>query len=102
LEELLSPELRQRRLLERRAAWELEQAKIKSEWPYVLNSPSGCALLKQRYKEKILEMRLFLWIELVAWIIFGWGISSWRTSLIGYIVSVPILFALPIWESIDA
>jgi hypothetical protein len=52
LEELLSPELRQRRLLERQAAWELEQAKIKSEWPYVLNSPSGRALLKQRYKEK--------------------------------------------------
>lgn len=97
LEELLSPELRQRRSLERQAAWELEQAKIKGEWPYILNSLTGRALLKQRYKEKISEMRPFLWIELVAWIIFGWGISSWRTTVIGYIVSVPILFALPIW-----
>ncbi len=97
LEELLSPELRQRRSLERQAAWELEQAKIKAEWPYILNSPTGRALLKQRYKDKISEMRPFLWIGLVAWILFGWLISSWRTTVIGYIVSVPILFALPIW-----
>ena len=97
LEELLSPELRQRCRLERQAAWQLEQANIKSEWPYILNSPTGRALLKQRYKEKISEMRPFLWIELVAWIIFGWGISFWRTAVIGYIVSVLVLFALPIW-----
>ena len=95
--ELLSPELRQTRRLERQAAWQLEQANIKSEWPYILNSPTGRALLKQRYKEKISEMRPYLWIKLVAWIIFGWGISSWRTTIIGYIASVPVLFALPIW-----
>jgi hypothetical protein len=54
-------------------------------------------LLKERYIEKIIEMRPFLWIELVAWAVFGWGISSWRTSVIGYVVSVPVSFALPIW-----
>ena len=62
---------------------------------YVLNSPSGHAFLKQRYIEKIAEMRPFLWIELVAWIIAGWGFSSWRTAVIGYIVSRPLLFLLP-------
>ncbi len=97
LEVLLSPEVRQKRLLERKVAWEREQARVKSEWPYVLNSPTGRALLKERYKEKLIEMRPLLWIELVAWIIFGWGISSWRTAFIGYIVSVPVLFALPVW-----
>jgi len=54
-------------------------------------------LTKGRYKEKLMEMRPLLWIELVAWIIFGWGISSWRTTVIGYIVSVSALFALPLW-----
>lgn len=97
LEDLLSPELRQKRLVERKVAWEPEESRVKSEWPYVLNSPTGRALLKDRYREKITEMRPFLWIELVAWIIFGWGIGSWRTSVIGYFVSVPVLFALPIW-----
>jgi hypothetical protein len=97
LEVLLFPELRQKRLIERKVAWEREQARVKSEWPYVLNSPTGRALLKERYKEKLIEMRPLLWIELVAWIIFGWGISSWRTTVIGYILSVPVLFALPVW-----
>jgi hypothetical protein len=97
LEELLSPELRQKKLIERKVAWEREEVRVKSEWPYVLNSPTGRALLKERYREKLMEMRPLLWIELVAWIIFGWGISSWRTTVIGYIVSVPVLFALPIW-----
>lgn len=97
LEELLSPELRQKRLIERKVAWEREQARVKSEWPYVLNSPTGRALLKERYKEKLIEMPPLLWIELVAWIIFGWGISSWRIAFIGYTVSVPVLFALPVW-----
>ena len=97
LEELLCPELRQKRLVERKAAWEQEKVRVKSEWPYVLDSPTGRALLKERYKEKLMEMRPFLWIVLVAWIVFGWGISSWQTAVIGYIVSVPVLFALPIW-----
>ena len=39
LEVLLSPELREQRAAERKAAWEGEQARIKSEWPFVLNSP---------------------------------------------------------------
>ena len=96
LNELLSPELRQRRLAERKAAWEQEQVRIKSEWPYVLNSPSGRALLRERYIEKITEMRPLLWIELVAWALLGWAFSSWRTTVIGFIVSLPFLFALPV------
>jgi hypothetical protein len=97
LEDLLSPELRERRRAERKAAWEREQARTKAEWPYILNSPTGRALLKDRYKEKLIEMRPFLWIELVAWTLVGWAFSSWRTAIIGYIVTVPMLFALPVW-----
>ncbi len=97
LEELLSPELRQQRIIERKAAWEREQARIKSEWPYVLNSPSGRALFKERYVGKITEMRPFLWIELVAWTLVGWAFSSWRTTVFGYLSSIPILLALPVW-----
>ena len=97
LEELLSPELREKRLVERRAAWEQEQARIKNEWPYVLNSPSGRALLKERYTEKITEMRALVWIELVAWSLLGWAFDSWRTTVIGYILSMPVLFALHLY-----
>jgi len=97
LEDLLFPALREQRNAERRAAWEREQAKAKLEWPFVLNSPTGRALLKRRYKEKLTEMRPFLWIELVAWVLVGWAFSSWRTTIIGYVVSVPLLAALPIW-----
>jgi hypothetical protein len=80
LENLLSPELRELRRTERKATWELKQARAKAEWPYVLNSPTGRALLKDRYKEKLIEMRPFLWIELVAWILLGWAFNSWRTA----------------------
>ncbi len=97
LEELLSPELRQTRLAERKIQWDQEQMRIKSEWPYVLNSPIGRALLKERYVEKITDMRPFLWIELLAWSVVGWAFSSWRTTVIGYISTMPVLFALPIW-----
>lgn len=96
LEELLFPELRQRRRLERQAAWEQEQAKIKSEWPYVLNSLSGRALLQERYIEKITEMRPFLWIEIVVWVFAGWILSSWRTTAVGFIVSMLFIFTFPI------
>lgn len=94
IENLLSPELRERRHAERQAAWEREQAKAKEEWPYVLNSPTGRTLLKKRYKEKLIEMRQLLWIEFVAWIMLGLAFSSWRTTVIGYIVTVPVLFLL--------
>jgi hypothetical protein len=97
VENLLSPELRERRHAERKAAWEREQARAKQEWPYILNSPTGRTLLRERYKEKLIEMRPLLWMELVAWIVFGWAFSSWRTALIGYIVTVPVLFALLYW-----
>ena len=94
--ELLSPELRQKRLAERQAAWEQEQARIKSEWPYVLNSPSGRALLKERYIEKITYMRPFLWIEIVVWIFAGWAYSSWRTMAGGFIASMSLIFMFPV------
>lgn len=97
LEELLSPELRLKRSLERTAKWEQEQTRVRSEWPYVLNSPSGRALLKARYIERISELRPLLWIEAVAWGLLGWAFSSWRTTVIGYIGSMPVLFALPAW-----
>ena len=97
LENLLSPELRQMRLAERRAAWEQDQARLKTESPYVLNSQSGRAMLKERYIEKITYMRPLLWIEAVAWVALGWANSSWRTAVVGYVLSMPILFALPIW-----
>ncbi len=96
LEELLSPELRQKRVAERKAAWEQQQARVKSEWPYVLNSPSGRALLKERYVEKITYMRPFLWIEIVVWIFAGWSYSSWRTTVVGFIVSMLFIFTFPV------
>lgn len=97
LENLLSHELRQKRLAEKRAAWEQEQGRLKTEWPYVLNSPSGRALLKERYIERITYMRPLLWIEALAWIALGWANSSWRTAVVGYVLSMPILLALPLW-----
>ena len=60
--------------------------------------PSGRALFRKRYIEKITEMRWpLLWIELVAWVLVGCAYSSWRTTVVGYIVSVPVLLALPLW-----
>ncbi|MGA8939449.1 MAG: hypothetical protein WB439_09820 [Acidobacteriaceae bacterium] len=97
LENLLSPELREQRYAARRATWEQAQQRAKTEWPYVLNSPTGKALFKQRYKEKLTEMRSFLWIELVAWSFAGWAFSSWRTTVIGYLVSVALMSVLPLW-----
>jgi hypothetical protein len=43
-------------------------------------------------------MRSFWWIELIAWSLLGWALSSWRTTVIGYIVSMPVLFAFPAWS----
>ncbi len=96
LEELLSPELHQQRLAERKAAWEREQARMQSEWPYVLNSPSGRALLKERYIERITYIRPLLWLEIVLWIFVGWTFSSWRTTVIGFVVSMAFIFTFPI------
>ena len=59
--------------------------------------PSVEHSLRNGTKEKLTEMRPILWIELVAWILVGWAFSSWRTAVIGYIMTVPVLFALPVW-----
>ncbi|MFZ1940379.1 MAG: hypothetical protein WBA18_06390 [Terracidiphilus sp.] len=98
LKELLSPELREKRRAERETAKEQAQARIKSEWPYVVNSPSGRALMKERYAARIAEMRPLLWIDVIAWGVIGWAFSSWLAAVIGYTVSIPVLFALPVWE----
>ena len=63
-----------------------------------LNSASGRSLLKHRYIERVAELRPILWIELVAWCLVGWAFGSWRTTVIGYIVTMPVLFALHIWD----
>ena len=97
LENLLSPELREKRRAEWKAEWERKQAKAKTEWPYVLNSHTGRALFKERYKEKLIEMWPLLWIELIAWLLVGWAFSSWRTAVLGYVVTVPVMSALPLW-----
>jgi hypothetical protein len=97
LEELLSPELRQKRTAARKAAREQVQARIRSEWPYVLNSPSGRALLKERHVARVGELRSILWIDVVAWCILGWALGSWRVAAIGYAVSALVLIVLPAW-----
>lgn len=97
LENLLSPELSERRRAERKTIWERAQARAKEEWPYVLNSPTGRALLKQRYREKLGEMWPIFWIELAACATLGWAFSSWRVAVVSYLVMVPILFLLPMW-----
>lgn len=97
LQNLLSPELRQERKLQRQAIWERTRAKTESEWPYVLDSPSGRALLKERFIERIIELRPLLWIELAAWIVLGWAFSSWRAILIGFVTTVPLMLILAIW-----
>jgi hypothetical protein len=95
LENLLDPELGAQRYALRQVRWEEERKK--AEWPYILNSPTGRALFKERYKEKLIETRPFLWIGLVAWTFAGWGFSSWRTAIIGYFVSLPFLLILAVW-----
>ncbi len=81
--------------MERKAAWEQEQARIKSEWPYILNSPSGRALLRERVLERIHETRMLLWIEAAAWIVLGAMYSSWRTTVIGFVVSGAFVATFP-------
>ncbi|MGB6693935.1 MAG: hypothetical protein WBE56_07110 [Terracidiphilus sp.] len=43
-------------------------------------------------------MRPLLWIDVIAWGVIGWAFSSWLAAVIGYTVSIPVLFALPVWE----
>ena len=69
----------------------------RSEWPYALNSRSGRALFGQLYKERLAELRPLLWIELIAWSLLGLAFSSWRTLVIGYLASVPVLGALALF-----
>lgn len=46
LENLLSPELRERRRAEREAKWLKQREEAKCDWPYIFDSPTRRALLK--------------------------------------------------------
>jgi len=67
------------------------------EWPYALNSRTGRALFKHRYKERLTELKPLLWIELIAWGMLGFAFSSWRAVVIGYLAAVPVLCALALY-----
>jgi len=73
LEVLLSPELREQRAAERKAAWEREQARAKSEWPFVLNSPTGWALLKRRYRGHLKKGKFTYAKDSLVGYFQGWG-----------------------------
>ncbi len=98
LEELLSPELHERRLAERKAVLEQAQAKAKQEWPYIVNSPTGRVLLKERYKKRLIERRSLLWTELFAWGAVGWSFGSWRLGVVGLLITLPIMLAFALLD----
>lgn len=96
LADLLSPELRNKRRDERLAEWTRRQEESKRDWPYIFNSPRGRSILKERYKESLAYIRPIFVIEAVAWLLVGWAYSSWRTAVIGYVICIPLFFAMPL------
>lgn len=98
LEELLSPELNERRVAERKAVLEKAQANAKQERPYLVNSPTGRALLKERYKKRLIEKRSLLWTELFAWDAVGWSFGSWRLAVVGLLITLPIMLGFALWD----
>ncbi len=72
LEEFLSPELRQQRMMQRQAAWEQGQEKIKNDWPYTFDSPTRKALLGERLAERARDARIFLIILPLSWALGAW------------------------------
>ena len=94
LRELLDPELHGRRVAARKAAWEAagqeRQEKAREDWPFVMNSPGGRSLLRERVREKFGEARLVLAIQMGAWVVLGWCLGSWRTVVFGLLVAVPL------------
>jgi hypothetical protein len=84
-ENLLSPDLREKRHAEWRTIFKQQkEAELR-------------ALFKKRYWERIAEIRRVLWIQLFAWIALGWAFSSWRAALIGFLATIPLMFLLPVW-----
>jgi hypothetical protein len=98
LKDLLSPELREKRRVEKLAAWERQREEARKDWPYVFDSPKGRSLLKEKYKERLADIRPIFVIEAFAWLLVGWAFSAWRIATVGYIVTVPILIALALWS----
>jgi hypothetical protein len=97
LENLLFPELREQRRAKRQAEWQRLREEAKLDWPYIFRSTTGSRLLKDRYKERLIELRPVLVIEAAAWALVGWALGSWKTPLIGYIITVPLLMLLAYW-----
>jgi hypothetical protein len=54
-------------------------------------------LLKERYKERLEYIRPLFGIEVIAWLMLGWASSSWSLALVGFAVTLPLLFALAFW-----
>jgi hypothetical protein len=99
LQNLLDPELRQQRSEERLAEWQRQREAAQHDWPYVFNSPAGRTLLKDRYKDRVKEMRPVLAIEAIAWAILGWAYGWWKVAMIGYVVTIPLLLLLAYWAA---
>lgn len=98
LENLLSPELRERRRAEREAKWLKQREEAKCDWPYIFDSPTRRALLKEPNRDRLVEMRPLFWIEAAAWLLLGWAFGSWKTVAVGYLVTKPLLMALSYWS----
>ncbi len=94
LEGLLSPESREERRAKKLAALVRRQEEIKRDWPYVLNSPMGRAMLKDRCEAHLVDMRPAFVIELIPCVLLGWAFSSWRLAVFGYLALVPLLLVL--------
>jgi hypothetical protein len=82
MESLMDPELAARRRTERVAACEEIRRQAPLEWPYVFDSPSGKKLFRQRWKDRMLELRPILGITLVGCAMMGWDSGFWKFSLI--------------------
>jgi len=96
LQELLHPELGESLQNQRRLRWEQAQIEARREWPYVLNSRSGRALLKARYLERISELRNVFLSALILWMISGLAFKSWGLVIFGAVVYIPSLLILPL------
>lgn len=95
LQNLLDPELCARRNAEATAAWQERLREAQENWPYVLNSPGGRALLKQRFWED-LNWRLAP-ILACPLAVLGWISGHWLWALFGGVVYVPVIALLRLW-----
>lgn len=89
MENLLDPDLAASRRAARMVAFEEQQRLVRQEWPYILNSSAGRELFRQRWRERLLEMRPLIWILLVASALLVYGLGSWKVPLIFLIAMIP-------------